>query len=210
MFERWLGIAVSAGFLLVACGDDDAQQADSDASAPDAQAPSEAERWVGEVEDSDARVAVLAGAGRLRLFFCGGADSYETATHWFNRELEGDQLKFEEDGWKIDAQLKTTVTGTLERDGETHAFSAAPVKTGTLAGLYEGQGDCGRLGLIVLQPEKDDEPSAVGACVDQGRAPKQVNPITPIEAEAGKIRVQTPDGEDGATTLLQPAALQPL
>jgi hypothetical protein len=32
-------------------------------------------RWVGAVEDSDVRAAILVGSGKARLFFCGGAES---------------------------------------------------------------------------------------------------------------------------------------
>jgi hypothetical protein len=35
----------------------------------------------------------------------------------------------------------------------------------TLAGLYEGAGMCGRMGLIVTQASELDEPQAIGARV---------------------------------------------
>jgi hypothetical protein len=96
-------------------------------------------------------------------------------------------------------------------DDVTRSVLAEEVEPSTLAGLYEGKADCGRLGLIVTQATKDAAPTAQGACTNtKGKPPQQVKPIAPITSEAGKIRVHTPGGGGDATMLLQPAALEPL
>jgi hypothetical protein len=214
MFERMLGIALGAGLWLGACGDDaDEPKPTKDAGSADASVAAEPARFVGEVADTDVRVAVLSSDDRLRLFFCGGDESYETATRWFNlSHIDERELSFEDDGWRVEATLKPSgVSGTLARDGEdTRDFSALPVEDGTLAGLYEGSGECGRMGLIVSQPSRGAEIRAQGACVGEQRLPQQVNPIAPVVAEAGKIRVHTPGGPNDETSLLAPASLQPL
>ncbi len=172
-------------------------------------------RWVGAVEETDVRVAVLAGPGKARVFFCGGTESYADATRWFNVFYDGgEHLEFEEDAWKIHAHLTLGgLVGEVELgDGVTRSVLADEiVEPSTLAGLYEGTADCGRLGLIVTQATKDAPPTAQGACTNStGNPPLQIQPIAPLTSEAGKIRVRTPGGGGDATLLLQPAALEPL
>lgn len=170
-------------------------------------------RWVGAVEETDVRVAVLTGKGRARLYFCGGAASYATATRWFNVFYDGgEHIDFEEEAWRIHAHL--TLGGLIGEvklgDDVTRTVRAQEVEPSTLAGLYEGKADCGRLGLIVAQADEDTRPIAQGACTSTtGAPPQQVDAIAPITSEAGKIRVRTPGG-GGATLLLQAAALEPL
>jgi hypothetical protein len=170
-------------------------------------------RWVGEVEESDVRFAMLVGRGKARLYFCGGAESYATATRWLNIGFDGgEHVDFQEQSWRVHGHLVGGgVSGEVELgDGVTRMFSAELVAPGTMAGLYEGTSECGRLGLIVTQAAKDDEPAAQGACVDIPEEPaQQVDAIAPITAEAGKLRVLKP-GTSAATLLLQAATLDPL
>jgi hypothetical protein len=171
-------------------------------------------RWVGAVEETDVRVAVIAGGGKARVYFCGGAESYTAATRWFNVFYDGgEHLEFEEDGWTIHAHLTLGgLIGEVELGDEvTRSVRADEIERSALAGLYEGKADCGRLGLIVTQATKGEPPTAQGACTNTtGKPPQQVQPIAPITSEAGKIRVRTPGGGDDETLLLQPAALEPL
>ena len=217
MFVRLLGIALGTGLLLNACGDDsppaktpkEPDSGGADAAGTDA-SPSTEEtlRYVGEIEDSDVRLAVLSRADRVRMFFCGGETSLETSTRWFTLiDLQGGETTFEEQGWHVEVRVKPEgVTGTLAREtDESRAFSAVPVAKGTLAGLYEGFSDCGRMGLIVTQPTRAAEISAQGACVG-AELPKQVNPIMPIAQEDGRIPVHTP-GLEGEVSLLAPSEL---
>ena len=171
-------------------------------------------RWIGAVEDTDVRVAVLAGSGKARVYFCGGAESYADATRWFDVSYDGgEHLEFEDDDWRIHAHLTLGgLIGEVELgDGVTRSVLADEiVEPSSLAGLYEGTADCGRLGLIVTQATKDALPTAQGACTNStGKLPQQVEAIAPITSEAGKIRVRTPGGRGDATLLLQPATLEP-
>jgi hypothetical protein len=167
---------------------------------------------VGEVEDSDVRVGVLAGADRLRVFLCGGPTSYETATRWVRTELEpnGDfhfssnELALELTGSLVDGELDAE----LITDGERAVLSARRVRPDTLAGLYEARAECGTVGLIVAQDEPDSEPSAQGACVGDGHLPDQVNPIKPISRERdGTIAVEIVRGEVETRAEVTPASL---
>lgn len=221
--NRWLRFALCAAVLLAACDSsksgknkttntDQAGAGRRASGGAGAGAAAEPLRFVGEVEDSDARVAVVTGAGKLRLFFCGGADSVAEATHWFNLDVADDGvIEIDANPWKVSANVSADgVSGEVTRDdGVLRKFSAAPVVKETLAGLYEGTADCGRLGLIVAQPRKGGPINAQGACVGEGHVPEQVNPILPVAQDNGRIPVMTP-GDEAATSLLQPALLTPL
>lgn len=167
---------------------------------------------VGEVEDSDVRVGVLADDDRLRVFLCGGPTSYATATRWVRTELEADgdfhfssdELALELTGSLVDGELDAE----LITDGERAVLSARRVRPDTLAGLYEARAACGTVGLIVAQDEPDSEPSAQGACVGDGHLPDQVNPIKPISRERdGTIAVEVVRGDEQTRAEVAPASL---
>jgi hypothetical protein len=222
-FDRWLSFALCAGVSLAACTSQDDHNAQHQADAgrrldagsaaigDDDAGGSGERRFVGDVADSDSRVAVITGKGKLRLFFCGGPETVAEATHWFNVDVSGSDVAIDAAPWKVSARIEADgVSGQATRDdGVLRHFSAAPVAKGTLSGLYEGTADCGRLGLIVAQPSPGAPIEAQGACVGEGHVPQQVNPILPVAEAMGQIAVKTP-GDETSTSLLQPASLQPL
>jgi len=203
-----LGIALGPGLALLGagvsgCGDDadggerdaGARQVERDAANP-VDAASEADavtRWVGAVPDSDIRLGAVLEGRRARLFFCGGPSSYATATRWLIAAIDADgEMHAEESGFSVHARLER---GALEGefgvpDQASRPFSAAAIREGTLAGLYEGQAECGRLGLIVTQPTRNAEAEGQGACVGSGHPPEQVNPILPIALDGDEIAVE--------------------
>jgi len=167
---------------------------------------------VGEVEDSDVRVGVLADDARLRVFLCGGPSSYASATHWVRAELEpngdfrfsSDELELELTGSLVDGVLEAELIAHDERA----EVRAERVRDGTLAGLYEARADCGTVGLIVTQDDPDSEPTAQGACVGDGHLPDQVNPIKPISRDrSGAIAVEVVRGDEATRASLRPATL---
>jgi hypothetical protein len=180
----------------------DAARTDADGGAAwGTDAPS---LYVGEVADSDVLVAVLADATRARLFFCGGETDVASDTHWFNLTRDASSDLVAQDGdFGLNAQLEpAAVSGEYRVADQRYAFSSHKLQDGDLAGLYEGTGECGRLGLIVA-PGKDLR--AQGACVGGEHTPEQVNPILPISLQDGRIRVQAPGQAD--SVLLAPAGL---
>jgi hypothetical protein len=149
--------------------------------------------WVGAVDDSDIRLGVAQEGDRARVFFCGGPSSYESATRWVVTPLAADGgFEFDDGGWQVSGKLSDdAIAGKLKLgSNDAHDFSASPVRKGTIAGLYEGMADCGRVGLIVSQTNADEEPSAQGACVGTGHPPEQVNPILPVALSGGEIAVE--------------------
>lgn len=174
---------------------DAAETADASEAGTEDAAPLEAsiERWVGTVDDSDIRLgAVIENGDRARLFFCGGPSSYATATRWISLPVAADGgLEFDDGGWIVRAtRSREALSGTVQQNGESRRFSASKTATGTIAGLYEGTADCGRVGLIVAQPDSSADPTGQGACVGDGHPPEQVNPILPVSLEDGAIRVK--------------------
>jgi hypothetical protein len=183
--------------------------ATGDAGAHDAGAGS-LRVLVGAVDGSDIAVGAIIADRYARMFFCGGASSYASATHWFPLVELGDDSDadagFDQtsaDGFSVRGSvLDATLNGELTRKGEPPAkFSADLVQNGTLAGLYEGTSDCGRVGLIVRQASPKGAVRAQGACVGPGHLPEQVNPILPVTLGAdGAIAVElvTDDGKQDA------------
>lgn len=155
---------------------------------------------VGAVEGSDIAVGAIIADRRARMFFCGGATSYASATHWFplvELDLDDDaDAGFDQtsaDGFAVRGSLLgATLRGEYTAKGEaSQQFSAHPVQEGTLAGLYEGMSDCGRVGLIATQARPKGPVHAQGACVGPGHLPEQVNPILPVTLAAdGTIGVE--------------------
>jgi hypothetical protein len=167
---------------------------------------------VGVIEETDVRVAAIVGAGKARLFFCGGAESHLTATRWFEIAFNSEHLEYKDDAWRIHAHLTGDgVVGEVERTGDgVRTFKAHGFERATIAGLYEGRAECGHLGVIVTQSTKNDAPTAQGACVAASGAPsQQVDAIAPIALVDGKLMVRTP-GSVAGTLMLEAATLEPL
>jgi hypothetical protein len=201
--------SLTAAALVTALGCD-AEVDSSNAGLAELDAGPAHDVLVGEVEDSDVRVGVLADGARLRVFLCGGPSSYASATHWVRAELEpnGD-FSFSSEELELTGSL---VDGVLEAelvaDDERAMVHAERVRDGTLAGLYEARADCGTVGLIVTQDDPDSEPTAQGACVGDGHLPDQVNPIKPISRDSdGAIAVEVVRGDEATRADLLPAKL---
>ncbi len=192
-------LGAGACLLLAGCGDDAHQ--DETAAPEDASAASEVRVFVGDVAGSDVKLGAVVAGGGARLFFCGGPTSYAERTRWLQVEID-DRSRFEldADDWHVRGRLAgTSLSGEVEHGAAAPAdFVAELARASTLAGLYEGTADCGRVGLIVTQRDEDAPATGQGACVGPGHAPEQVNPILPISLEDdGSIRVEV-EADDGA------------
>jgi hypothetical protein len=167
------------------------------------------ERLVGTVSESDIRVAAVVEDARARLFFCGGPSSYATSTRWIVADVgEDGEIEFDDAGWVVHGTLnRGGLAGTLEQNDAKRSFSAVRVTADTIAGLYEGTADCGRVGLIVSQPDRDSDPQGQGACVGEGHPPEQVNPILPVSLEDGAIPVKIGDMEASVREAMPASAL---
>src|SRR6185503_13518838 len=134
--------------------------------------PSPAARvYTGDVAETDARIGIIATEHRARLFFCGGASSYQTLTRWLTADITAEhQLAIPSDAgptWGIQGKVTDAeVNGSIDiGDAMPRTFRATMVSERTISGLYEGTAPCGRLGLIVVQPTPDSTAVGQGACV---------------------------------------------
>lgn len=216
-----LALAAALASQLAGCGDDDDHSAtsmrhtgtssdsgrDAGAAEPDAAEHDAAadvpHTLVGAVEGTDVLLGAVIAGRHARVFFCGGERTYAQDTYWLQLELDaqGQFTHIENDSFAVEGQLRgTTLAGRLMRgDQPTAAFSAEIAREGTLAGLYDGSADCGKLGLIVRQGAKIDIARGQGACVGPGHTPQQVNPILPIALDDdGTIPVELISDDDGA------------
>jgi hypothetical protein len=173
-------------------------------------APAPPRIFVGQVEGSDARVALIATDHNARIFFCGGDTTYKSMTHWIPSapiDAKGNVMLSDTAGWAIHGEVESSgVSGVVTaHGGTTFNFHAAPVATGTIAGVYEVNAPCGKVGLIVAQGSAGEGPAGQGACVPaNGNAdPEQVNPILPI---ARGVDGTIPVAIGAAKFLVYPAA----
>jgi hypothetical protein len=175
-------------------------------------APAAPRVFIGDVSGSDARVGIVATDHSARIYFCGGDATFATMTHWIPSvpidSVAGDLAQQgASGGWSVVGQVGDAgASGTVTvAGGNVFSFRADPVAAGTIAGLYEAAGPCGKVGLIVAQGSAGQTPAGQGACVPAtgGASPEQVNPIRPIERAAdGTIAVIV----DGAQILVRAAA----
>jgi len=185
---------------------------DESASKPAEPSPSV---WVGEVEGSDARVALAQRDGAVTLFFCGGDDSYMTDTRWFAEDaLPNAAFSFTDGGWSVNGVLeKGVASGSVQTETDAaRDWTAARVDPRTIAGLYAGVAPCGKLGLIVTQATADDEPSGQGTCLRveaSGVIVEQVNPVRLVQLRSThEISVTVASAPDQQFTVLPVASVE--
>jgi len=169
-------------------------------------------QWVGVVEGTDVRMAMIVGPGKARVYFCGGELSYANATRWIEFPYDGgEHIEFEDGDWHLHGHLLLArLKGEVELgDHVERAVRADVARPGTLAGLYEGEADCGRVGLIVIQSSGAEPALAQGACTNlRDASSRPIEAILPVAAEAGGIRVRLSDDSD-TPILLHAATLDP-
>lgn len=190
--------SLAGALLLLGCADDSASSNDP-----------KPELWVGAVSGTDVLLAIVSTEERRSLFFCGGEHSYERNTRWFAPDEPLDTpFSFSDRGWSVEGELHTDhAEGSVTpEDGELLLWTAQPTAPDTLAGLYEGTGPCGKLGLIVTQARASREPTGQGACLrveGETTIVEQVNPVMPMELSDGGLRVTV--GSSPSELTLHPA-----
>jgi len=181
LLRRTLSIA-SLLVIFTACTDDGDP---GDAPAPDPQ-----ETFVGAIEGTDVRFAIVRDDDHVALFFCGGPDSFATSTQWIRAEGSGPTYELSQGAWTASFNIEgASATGSVDRgDGTPLTFTAARVDEDGLAGLYETEEADGRVGVVVALDEAG-QAIVQGALVTPTIA-AQVVPISPVERVADRLRVQ--------------------
>jgi len=147
--------------------------------------------WVGAVQGTEVKVAVVDRNGAVELFFCGGPDSYATKTRWFAQgALRADPFSFTSGGWTVEGVVREGgASGSVQAANDAPAdWSAKVADPATIAGLYEGSAPCGKLGLIVTQPTVEDEPTGQGACLQVEGERVTVEQVNPVRLTLGSAK----------------------
>ena len=139
----FLWLAAVLALVLTACG----------GGAPPAGpgSPANALTYVGELDGSDALIAVLVSDGWVSVYTCGGDGTWQTHTGWFYGRPQGDAFDLAHDDLRVRGEFDGSLTrGTLRlADGREIGFEAELADANSAAGLYYRQVYGDRTGLIV-------------------------------------------------------------
>jgi hypothetical protein len=144
--------------------------------------------YVARLSTSDAWVSVEVRDQSAVAYVCGGSQSLETETRWMHGTANGDELRFERDGWVLELREEGEIlAGVLvDPDGgrttvDADALDDSVTPDERLTGLFTAVVDGCRSGVII-----DRNGDAQGAfCTELGFM-SQVTPVQPV--------VRTPDG----------------
>jgi hypothetical protein len=137
-----------------------------------------ADAWVGvKVEGEDAAAYV-----------CGSGETLTTHTRWMHAAVDGDDVTFERDGWRLEVTVEVAaVKGELfAPDGAIHPVEAHLARDNQLEGLYTAIDAGCRAGLILVSSGDAD---TQGAWCDGFGHLAQVTPVMPVELTPNGIAV---------------------
>jgi hypothetical protein len=153
-----------------------------------------------------ARVAVVVEGDAFLAYVCGRTDDFnQAAAAWFKGTVRGGKIDAETNGKRLSAVVEGgTVRGSVEAEGRTRGFTAAPV--GGAAGLYRAARGERVFGWVV-----DANHQVVGGCHSKSRPPVALTvarPLTPpapkqpgakvaAKAEVEELLVEQVDEEPG-------------
>lgn len=166
-----LGLAACGG-----AGNSPATSPPTATTAPTASTSGIAGDFVGTVPDIDAGVAISTDGQNVIVYLSDGTPTHITYAAWFQGPLTSNTFNLDNISTiEITGLVSaSSVTGTVTlQDGSNHTFSAAPVATGSQAGLYRGEINDGGVdyigGWFILNAGEatDGTPSEGGGVLDQ-------------------------------------------
>jgi hypothetical protein len=169
----------------------------------------EARVLVGQVDDSDIVLGVVAEGDALTVYACGGTQTFATHTRWFQGSFgEGDDpdaFEIEQDGFSLQGRRTPDgLSGVLhEPDGSMRTIAAFPTAEDTLSGLYFATVDGCRTG-VVLFATPDGVDGQGTYCNDQGEF-IQVIILQPVQLRADGIEVEVEKDEGAMSFFVEPA-----
>jgi hypothetical protein len=190
------------GFLAAACS--------AEAPPPDAEEGSE-QLFIGAVDGSDAKIALVRDDAHWIAYVCGGATSLSSLTAWFQGALASgrDDVTAELDEETLVASFAGDLaSGTLIKDStEARSFTAERVTSDVPAGLFQAVTSGCRTGLIV-PPPADGAPQGV-YCANVApptiRLFEQVTPVTPMNPRNSVVRARVLDSQGQIVDLVKVA-----
>jgi hypothetical protein len=153
--------------------------------------PSPAVTYIGVVQGTETRIAILRTSRALEAYVCGQGSTLESHTRWFQGAFQGalgnhdaGTGEIESEGWHLRVhEGATNLTGELVApSGETLPWIADRVAEGapSVVGLYESHELGCRTGVIVWQANGADCPSQGVWCDEAGERGQ----VTPAECAA--------------------------
>jgi hypothetical protein len=156
--------------------------------------------YVGDVEGSDARVAVVEDGEELVAYLCGGPTSFATLTRWFRAPLpeQGSPFHLEKDGIVIEGSVSDGLAEgeIVASDGTRLAFQAEATPRGDLAGLYGAQDEGCMTGVIIGSAAPGEEPLVQGTWCSASGSRAQVIPILPAQIQPRGLEVRVVVGAE--------------
>ena len=198
MMHRLLALSCVAS--LVGCAEDDDGDGRSD-------------RLLTGFADGDIAMAGVIEGGILKVYICGGEQTYATHTMWFHAlPIDGDVVDGQADGASVHGEFdeRGDISGTFrDRDGIDHPWSMEPTREGSLAGLYTATTDGCTTGVIVWESGTDQstgEPGydGQGTWCNMASEFEQVIILPPIALESSGLEVSVPDREGFESFFVEP------
>jgi hypothetical protein len=190
MGRGWLSSIVAIAGVAAACsnsaGEGDAGSAPQTALA--------AVTYIGVVEGSETRIALVEAAGAIQGYVCGRGETLESHTRWFEGELGGPDAGTAEltsDDWQLQVRVATgRLNGELiAPNGDALRWSAERVgdSAASEVGLYESFDTGCRSGVIVWEAIAGPACRAQGAWCDGTGTRGQVTPAECIAGEPLRV-----------------------
>ncbi len=163
--------------------------------------------------DGDIALAGVREGDFLKLYVCGGEQTYATHTMWFHAvPIEGDILDHQADGASVHGEIdeRGDISGTLrDRDGVDHPFSLERVHDGSLAGLYTATTDGCTTGVIVWESGTDQSTGGPtydgqGTWCNMASELEQVIILTPLTLTSMGLEVSVPNRPGFESFFVQP------
>ena len=195
-----------AGFsALLALGVSGCSDADGRSSSD---AP--AQTFIGELQGTDALIAIVEQDRSWIAYVCGGPQTYATLTRWFGgtgqggageRTLRADA----EDASLVAKPAADAREGTITNGDREFAFRADPIPTRVVevTGLYSAIHTGCRAGLVVMPGSAGSTPRMQGVWCDRTGQVGQVTPIMPLTVQDAQVAVRA--GEPAQQLYMQPA-----
>jgi len=205
--EYGVTLQSAAASVLVACLGISCSGAD-----PEAQ-PRSMATYVGQVDGTDARIALVRDDARWAAYVCGGPSTLSTLTDWFEGEAgpaTDGGTEAQSDGKLLRVRFTDGAAIGSVFTGTEMLFSASRVFDGATTGLFQLSERGCRSGLIVPPPGQGGPQGVYCANLDPAgngisTMYKQVNPLLPITLTARGVASRVADEE--RTIYLVPVVL---
>lgn len=165
--------------------------------------PESSRHFVGAIETTDAKIALISEGNSVKAYVCGGALTYASHSRWFSLEQGQSQgpwrsVKGQSQGWSIEGEIS---------EGEGHGVLLSPEGIAQRwqvsfaprpLGLYELDSEFGKIGAIVQGTD-----DVQGTLLGKGGYRAQVTPVRPM-ALPNNLWIEVRLGDDLRVVRLLP------